>query len=103
MIARVWKGVTMKEDADEYLDYLRDTGLKDYSATKGNRGTYILTRHVGGTAEFVLISLWESMEDIRRFAGRDSEKAVYYPRDKEFLLEMVPTVDHYEIKVAPSR
>jgi len=41
------------------------------------------------------------MDDIRGFAGKDIEKAVYYPADKEFLLDMVPTVDHYEVAAAP--
>jgi heme-degrading monooxygenase HmoA len=101
MIARVWKGVTRKDDADEYLGYLRATGLKEYSNTKGNRGTYVLTRHVGSTTEFVLISLWGSMEDVKEFAGKDVDKAVYYPRDKEFLLNLEPTVDHFEVAVEP--
>ena len=87
---------------EKYLAYLKATGLKDYAATKGNLGTYVLTRQVGDNAEFLLFSLWNSMDDIRGFAGNEVEKAVYYPADKEFLLEMVPTVDHYEIAVAPT-
>lgn len=75
--------------------------MKEYSATKGNLGTYVLTRQVGGNTEFLLLSLWRSMDDIRGFAGKDVEKAVYYPADKEFLLDMVPTVDHYEVAAAP--
>ena len=102
MIARVWKGVTKKDDADEYLDYLRATGLKEYSVAKGNRGTYVLTRHVGSTTQFLLVSLWGSMEDVKKFAGKDVEKAVYYPRDKEFLLKMEPNVDHYQVAVRPT-
>jgi len=101
MIGRIWKGVTKKEDMKRYLAYLKATGLKDYAATKGNLGTYVLTRQVGGSTEFLLLSLWRSMEDIKGFAGEEVEKAVYYPADKEFLLDMVPTVDHYEIAVAP--
>ena len=49
--------------------------------------------------EFLLISLWESMEGIREFAGPDPERAVYYPEDKEFLLELEPNVTHYDIVV----
>lgn len=33
------------------------------------------------------------------FAGDDLTKARYYPEDKEFLLELEPTVQHYEILV----
>jgi len=43
------------------------------------------------------------MDDIKGFAGEEVEKATYYPADKEFLLDMVPTVDHYEIAEAPEK
>ena len=103
MIARIWKGVTKKEDTKRYLAYLRATGLKDYAANKGNLGTYVLTRQVGANTEFLLLSLWKSMDDVKGFAGEEVEKAVYYPADKEFLLGMVPKVDHYEVAVAPEK
>ena len=86
--------------ADRYLGYLKKTGLKDYKATKGNRGVYVLRRTIDGNAEFTLISLWDSMEAIRRFAGPNVDKAVYYPEDKDFLLELEPKVSHYRVMVA---
>jgi heme-degrading monooxygenase HmoA len=69
MIARMWRGVTSAEQAEEYFAYLRETGLKDYRAIAGNRGVQILRRTYEGKAEFLLISLWESYEAIRTFAG----------------------------------
>ena len=101
MIARIWKGVTKKENTKRYLAYLKATGLKDYAAAKGNLGNYVLTRQAGPNTEFLLLSLWKSMDDIKGFAGEEVEKAVYHPEDREFLLNMVPTVDHYEIAVSP--
>jgi len=101
MIARIWKGVTKKEDTKRYLAYLKATGLKDYAKTKGNLGTYVLTRQVGRNTEFLILSLWRSLDDIKGFAGKEVEKAIYYPADKEFLSDMVPTVDHYEIAASP--
>ena len=56
MIARMWRGVTSAEQADEYLAYLMETGLKDYRAVPGNRGVEILRRTYEGKAEFLLIS-----------------------------------------------
>jgi hypothetical protein len=32
-----------------------------------------------------------------RFAGRDIDRAKYYDFDKDFLLELEPTVRHYEV------
>ncbi len=96
MIARIWRGVTSAEKAEEYFAYLMETGLKDYHAVPGNRGVQVLRRTYEGKAEFLLISLWESYEAIRAFAGDDLERAVYYSKDQEFLLELEPKVTHYE-------
>jgi heme-degrading monooxygenase HmoA len=101
MIARIWRGATLAEKADEYLDYMNETGVKDLRATEGNRGVYVLKRISNNRAEFVFISLWESMESVRRFAGPEVDKAVYYPKDRQFLLELEPKVVHYEVVVKP--
>ena len=97
MIARIWRGVTPEEKAEQYFEYLRETGLKDYRAVPGNQGVQVLRRTIDGKTEFLLISLWESYEAIHAFAGNDLERAVYYPKDKAFLLELEPKVTHYEV------
>ncbi len=101
MIARVWCGVTPSPKANAYAEYLARTGLKDCRETAGNRGAYILRQERNGHSEFVFISLWESLSAIQRFAGPDSEKAVYYAEDKEFLVQLVPYVLHYEVLAEP--
>ena len=97
MLARTWHGVTEAKDADRYLEYLRETGFTEYRATPGNLGLLGLRRVRDGQAEFLLITLWESEEAIRRFAGEDMERAVYYPEDERFLLEKEEHVTHYEV------
>ena len=97
MIARIWRGVTPELKADEYFDYLMTTGIKDYRETKGNQGVLVLRRIREGRAEFFLLTLWESWDAIRQFAGDDVEKAFYYPEDPEYLLSMEPKVEHYEV------
>jgi heme-degrading monooxygenase HmoA len=96
MIARIWRGVTSAEKAEQYLEYLMETGVKDYRAVPGNRGVQVLRRTYEDKTEFLLLSLWESYEAIRAFAGDDLERAVYYAKDEEFLLELEPKVTHYE-------
>ena len=99
MIARTWRGVTPAAKDAAYIDYLNRTGVKACRATPGNRGVFLLRRLADDKAEFVFISLWDSMEAIRAFAGPEPEKAVYYPEDAEYLLEMEPGVTHYEVLV----
>jgi heme-degrading monooxygenase HmoA len=87
--------------AETYLEYLEETGLPGLRGTPGNRGVFVLRRVRDDRAEFLLISLWRSMDDVKAFAGADVEKAVYYPKDAEFLLEMTPNVDHYDVVRKP--
>ncbi|HXX72530.1 MAG TPA: hypothetical protein VEI80_02455 [Candidatus Acidoferrales bacterium] len=101
MIARFWRGVTPKSKSDDYFTYLQETGLKDYRETRGNRGVYVFRRIEGDHAVFLLLTLWDSYEAIKKFAGPDYEKAVYYPEDSKFLLELEPNVTHYEILEQP--
>jgi heme-degrading monooxygenase HmoA len=101
MIARIWRGVTPQNKSDQYFEYLMKTGIPDYRKTEGNLGVYVLRRTGDNRAEFLLISLWQSLADIRRFTGEDIEKAVYYPEDSEFLLELEPEVTHYEVLAQP--
>ncbi|HEY8195431.1 MAG TPA: hypothetical protein VIG04_00525 [Gemmatimonadales bacterium] len=97
MIARSWRGATKAQDAEAYLEYLNQTGLAEYRKTPGNRGVLGLRRIVKDRAEFLLISLWDSTDAIRRFAGDDIEKAVFYPEDERFLVERDEHVSHYEV------
>jgi len=101
MIARTWHGVTPEGKADAYMEYLKETGLKEYRETPGNRGVYVLVRKGAGRADFLILSLWDSFDAIREFAGPDVGKAVFYPRDREYFLEMDPQAHHYEVVVAP--
>ena len=102
MIARTWHGVVPAEKSDAYHEYLLETGLPDYQGTPGNRGVYIFRRMEGDTAHFLLLTLWDSFDAIRAFAGPDVERAKYYPEDEAFLLEKVPMVTHYEVLESPA-
>jgi heme-degrading monooxygenase HmoA/uncharacterized damage-inducible protein DinB len=99
MIARSWDGFTKAEDATVYAEYIRRTGARDLAETPGNHAVYVLRRREGGRAHFRVLSLWDSMEAVRRFAGEDPERARYYPEDARFLEELLPHVEHFEILV----
>lgn len=106
MIARIWDGATRAEQGQEYTEYLRRTGVAECASTEGNRGVYVLRRADSGQARFRFVSLWDSMESVRRFAGSEPEKARYYPEDERFLMGLEPFVEHYEVAIAadqPSR
>jgi heme-degrading monooxygenase HmoA len=97
MIARVWFGRTKAEDYDAYLAYLEESGVATLKETPGNRGVMVWRRLEGDEAEFGVISLWDSLEDIQAFAGEDIEVARYFPEDERFLLELTPSLKHFEV------
>ena len=39
MIARIWRGVVQLDDADEYADYIRDTGFTGRAASSSSGGS----------------------------------------------------------------
>ena len=99
MIARMWHGAVPASKQKAYRAYLEKTGVPGSRETPGNRGVVVLERLDGDVAHFVFISLWESLDVIRAFAGDALEKARYYPEDSAFLLELEPTVTHHEVGV----
>lgn len=101
MIARMWHGVATADKSDAFFEYIKETGLPGLKGTPGNQGVWVLRHLEDGRAHFLMISLWESREAITAFAGSDLEKARYYSRDKDFLLELEPTVTHYEVLAHP--
>ena len=101
MIARIWKGAVRSEDGDAYARYMRETGVAEYAATPGNHGVWMLRRDAGERTEFVMFTLWESLDAVKAFAGDDYERAVFYPEDERFLVERDLTASHYQVESAP--
>jgi len=97
MIARIWRGVTPAAKADAYLEYMHRTGLSEYRDKEGNQGAFVLREIRDDRAEFVVLSLWESLEAVKTFAGDEIETPVYYPEDDQYLLWREPKVAHYEV------
>lgn len=51
MIARIWRGTTRLQDAEEYVGYVERTGIEGYRSTPGNRGAWVMWRSSGDRAE----------------------------------------------------
>jgi len=96
-IGRIWEGITAVSDADAYLDYLGRTGFPEYRGTPGNRGLMAFRRLDSQEAQFLLLTVWESEEAIRRFAGPEPSRARFYPEDDRFLVRRGETVRHFEL------
>lgn len=99
IILRKWSSRIRTADRRAYVDYILQTGVRDYSKTPGNLGHHVLTRDLGdGATEITMLSWWKSMDAIREFAGPDPETARYYRDDQRFLLERPRTVEHHIVE-----
>jgi hypothetical protein len=100
MILRLWRGRVAAARAAEYREYQRQVGPPGYRAVPGNLGVYMLGRDLGEEYEIAFLTLWESWEAIREFAGEPLDRARYYERDFEFLIDPPERVEHFEVLAA---
>jgi len=97
MILRSWRGAVRPEDRDAYLEHQDRTGIQDYRDTEGNLGVFVLTRPQGDLVEVITLTLWDSMDAVRRFAGDDPGTAKFYPGDDALLAEKDLHADHWDV------
>jgi heme-degrading monooxygenase HmoA len=95
-IARIWRGRTAPERADEYEAYIYEAGIKPLIETA--MGVQTLREDADGYTEFVTISYWESIDAMARFTGTDPTAIHHLDRDPEFLLELPDRVQVLEIR-----
>ena len=93
MIARVWRGEAISDNAPRYVDHLEESVFPKLERLSGHEGD--------DRVEFVVLTLWATMEAIHQFAGDDPGVAVVEPAAREVLTRFDESVDHYEI-VLPS-
>jgi heme-degrading monooxygenase HmoA len=89
-IARIWRGRTPREKADEYEIYNRDVGI--VPLVEKALGVQTFREDRDAESEFMTISYWESMEAMTSFAGDDPTAIHHLPRDEEFLIELPKSV-----------
>jgi heme-degrading monooxygenase HmoA len=101
MIVRHWRGLARWDAADEYVEHLRASTLPSLTRLDGHRGAYVLRREVGDGVEFVVLTLWDSLESILAFTGDDYETAVVPPEVRRLLATYDEQAVHYEVVASP--
>ena len=97
-IARIWRGRTRRDRADEYEAYNYEAGIKPLIAKA--MGVQTLREDREGETEFVTISYWESVEAMARFTGGDPTRIHHLDRDAEFLIEVPKSVQILHIRAS---
>jgi heme-degrading monooxygenase HmoA len=103
VIARVWHGWARQENADAYEQLLRDHVLPGIHRVAGYRGAYLLREDRAEEVEFVTIALFDSLDDVREFAGEDYEAAVVPPDARALLSRFEERSRHYETILTPDQ
>ena len=97
MIARIWRGRTTLAKAADYHRHFTTQVVPNLSAIAGHEGAYLLRREREGQVEFLAVTLWDSLETVRKFSGDDADLAHIEPEGRAALTEFDEFVTHYEV------
>jgi heme-degrading monooxygenase HmoA len=97
MISRHWKGITKPGLAERYISHLTRETFPTLSKIPGYRSASILTRDVRDGTEIQVVTLWDSMDAVRAFAGETADVAVVPPVVQEMMADYDRRVVHYEV------
>ena len=100
-IARIWRGRTRREVADEYEAYNYEVGIKPL--IEKALGVQTFREDRDNESEFLTISYWESAEAMASFTGGDPMKIHHLPRDAEFLIELPESVQVLKLLTSRGR
>jgi len=99
MIARLWHGWTTPQNADTYQNLLKNNILPGIHRVAGYKGAYVLRREAGSEVEFITLTMFESMDAVRAFAGPNYEQAVILPEAERLLAHSDDLSAHFEIVI----
>ncbi|HEV2678413.1 MAG TPA: hypothetical protein VGV37_28050 [Aliidongia sp.] len=85
MIARTWRGTATIAKADAYFHHFTTAVAPHLKEIPGHRGAYLLRREADGEVEFLAVTLWDSIETIKQFAGPDPTVALVEPEGRAAL------------------
>jgi heme-degrading monooxygenase HmoA len=94
---RLWHGEVPIEKADDYEKLMVEKAAAYYSSVDGLLSLSFQRRNENTKAHFLLVTIWDSLDSIKQFAGADPELAKYYPEDDEFLLEKEKYTSIYDV------
>lgn len=97
MVLRVWKAQSTAKQAAVYVEHATKKVFPKVRAIEGHRGEYLLRREMADGVELVVLTLWDSMDAVRRFAGTEPDKAVVEPEARAVLTSFDEYVTHFEV------
>jgi hypothetical protein len=96
VITRLWRGWTPTENADAYEQFLLSELFPSMRRIPGFRGADVLRRLESDETAFVILTRFDSLDDIREFAGEDYEVPVLEPQALALLLHYDERALHFD-------
>ena len=100
MVCRVWHGWTTVGHAQRYDDYLQNELLPRLDRelrSHGYRGYQVLRLSRGEEVEFMTMLWFDSIENVRAFAGENYETPVISEKARSLLTRFADRADHYQL------
>ena len=101
MVIRAWRGYAAAANAQAYPKHLLQAVRPKLEQLRGFRGLYLLRRRDLDEIEYLVLTVWDSMDAVHEFAGEQPEQAVVEPEARAALVRFDPMVHHYEVLASP--
>ena len=76
---------------------MKERAAPDYSSVEGLKNLFFTRRNEADVSHFLLVTVWDSIDSVKKFAGENPEIAKYYPEDDDFLLEKEEHSQNYHV------
>ncbi len=76
---------------------MKKRAAPDYRSVAGLENLFFTRRDEGDVSHFLLVTVWDSIESVKNFAGENPEIAKYYPEDDGYLLEKEKYSQNYQV------
>jgi heme-degrading monooxygenase HmoA len=97
VISRQWRGLAQASQAENYVQHLRSETFPALRKIPGFVDASILSRPLGTGIEFLVVTRWDSMDAVARFAGTDPEAAVVPDNVAAMMIDYDRRVEHFEV------
>lgn len=100
MIARIWHGCTLKENADKYENLIKEEIFPEIESkiVKGYKGAQLLRRELEDETEFTTIIWFENIASVKSFVGENYENVYVPDKARKVLSRFDQKANHHELR-----
>jgi heme-degrading monooxygenase HmoA len=99
VISRQWRGVAHSHRAQDYARHLQTETFPALRSIPGFRDASLLSRRTAAGVEFLVVTRWDSIDAIVKFAGGDPEVAVVPATVADMMIEYDPRAQHFDVVI----